>query len=38
MSPGYLPFKDALDLPAWFCDNCGFWQRSFAPPDRCRAA
>ncbi len=35
MSPGYLPFKDALDLPAFFCDNCGFWQRSFATPSFC---
>ncbi len=35
MNPGYLPFKDALDLPAFFCDNCGFWQRSFAPPPSC---
>lgn len=35
MSPGYLPFKDALDLPAFFCDNCGFWQRSFATPTSC---
>ncbi len=35
MSPGYLPFKDALDLPAFFCDNCGFWQRHFAEPTAC---
>ncbi len=35
MSPGYLPFKDALDLPAFFCDNCGFWQRNFAEPISC---
>lgn len=35
MSPGYLPFKDALDLPPFFCGNCGFWQRGFARPDRC---
>ena len=35
MSPGYLPFKDALSLPAFFCENCGFWQRHFAVPDRC---
>ena len=33
--PGYLPFAGALDLPAFFCDNCGFWQRSFAPPPAC---
>ncbi len=35
MSPGYLPFKDALDLPAFFCENCGFWQRHFAEPATC---
>lgn len=35
MSPGYLPFKDALDLPAYFCENCGFWQRNFARPTSC---
>ena len=35
MSPGYLPFKDALDLPAHFCDNCGFWQRHFTIPHAC---
>lgn len=35
MSPGYLPFKDALDLPPFFCDNCGFWQRHFDQPDSC---
>ncbi|UDL94009.1 hypothetical protein LGH83_15840 [Lichenihabitans sp. PAMC28606] len=35
MSPGYLPFKDALDLPAFFCDNCGFWQRHFERPTSC---
>lgn len=35
MSPGYLPFKDALDLPAFFCDNCGFWQRHFDRPVSC---
>ena len=35
MSPGYLPFKDALDLPAFFCENCGFWQRHFAEPTSC---
>ncbi len=33
--PGYLPFAGALDLPAFFCDNCGFWQRSFEPPPAC---
>ncbi len=35
MSPGYLPFAGALDLPAFFCDNCGFWQRHFAQPQSC---
>lgn len=35
MSPGYLPFKEALDLPAFICDNCGFWQRHFAVPESC---
>lgn len=33
--PGYLPFAGALDLPAFVCDNCGFWQRSFAVPPAC---
>ena len=35
MSPGYLPFKDALDLPVYVCTNCGFWQRNFATPLTC---
>ncbi len=35
MSPGYLPFAGALNLPAFFCDNCGFWQRHFAVPPSC---
>ncbi len=35
MSPGYLPFAGALELPAFFCDNCGFWQRHFAKPASC---
>ena len=35
MSPGYLPFAGALDLPAFFCDNCGFWQRHFEKPPSC---
>ncbi len=35
MSPGYLPFKNALDLPAFFCENCGFWQRHFRHPTSC---
>ena len=33
--PGYAPFKDALRLPAYCCENCGFWQRHFAPPPSC---
>jgi hypothetical protein len=33
--PGYLPFAGALELPAYACDNCGFWQRHFAPPPAC---
>ena len=33
--PGYLPFAGALKLPAYTCDNCGFWQRHFAPPPHC---
>lgn len=35
MSPGYLPFAGALDLPAFLCDNCGFWQRHFTRPPSC---
>jgi hypothetical protein len=35
LSPGYLPFAGALDLPAFFCANCGFWQRHFETPSRC---
>ena len=33
--PGYLPFAGALDLPAFYCDNCGFWQRHFDRPAFC---
>ncbi len=33
--PGYLPFAGALDLPAYVCDNCGFWQRHFEAPPAC---
>ena len=33
--PGLLPFAAALELPAWLCDNCGFWQRHFRPPPSC---
>ena len=35
MSPGYLPFAGALELPAFLCDNCGYWQRHFEPPSAC---
>lgn len=35
MSPGYLPFAGALDLPAYLCDNCGYWQRHFEAPPHC---
>ncbi|MDP4004086.1 MBL fold metallo-hydrolase [Methylobacterium sp. NEAU K] len=33
--PGYLPFAGALKLPAYTCDNCGFWQRHFERPAAC---
>ncbi|CAM2907486.1 MULTISPECIES: MBL fold metallo-hydrolase [Methylobacterium] len=33
--PGYLPFAGALNLPAYTCDNCGFWQRHFEAPPSC---
>ena len=33
--PGYLPFAGALDLPAYLCDNCGWWQRHFEAPPSC---
>lgn len=35
MSPGYLPFAGALEMPAFICDNCGFWQRHFERPSSC---
>ena len=35
MSPGYLPFAGALELPAFVCDNCGYWQRHFERPPAC---
>ena len=35
MSPGYLPFAGTLDLPAYTCDNCNFWQRHFERPASC---
>lgn len=33
--PGFLPFADGLDLPAYLCDNCGWWQRHFTVPPSC---
>ena len=35
MSPGFLPFAGALELPCWLCTNCGSWQRWFEPPPAC---
>ncbi len=35
MSPGYLPFAGALEIPAWLCENCGSWQRWFERPQTC---
>lgn len=35
MTPGYRPFAAALDLPAYLCDHCGYWQRYFATPPAC---
>ncbi len=28
-------FAAALNLPAWLCGNCGFWQRHFQQPAEC---
>lgn len=33
--PGLSPFLPALQLPAYVCRNCGFWQRGFARPLDC---
>ena len=33
--PGLAPFLDALQLPPYFCTNCGFWQRYFEVPPSC---
>lgn len=33
--PGLLPFLPSLELPAYVCRNCGFWQRHFAEPIDC---
>ena len=35
MSPGFLPFRDALSQPAFLCGNCGYWQRYFERPPSC---
>lgn len=33
--PGLTPFLPSLQLPAYVCRNCGFWQRNFAEPTGC---
>lgn len=33
--PGLVPFLPSLQLPAYVCRNCGFWQRNFAKPTDC---
>lgn len=33
--PGLIPFLPALQLPAYVCRNCGFWQRYFEKPSDC---
>lgn len=33
--PGLAPFLPALTQPAYFCVNCGFWQRFFERPPFC---
>ena len=33
--PGLAPFLPALQLPAYVCRNCGFWQRDFSRPTNC---
>ena len=33
--PGLDPFLPALTQPAYYCVNCGFWQRYFEPPPSC---
>lgn len=33
--PGLTPFLPSLQLPAYVCRNCGFWQRHFARPSDC---
>ena len=33
--PGLAPFLSSLQLPAYYCRNCGFWQRYFDTPPAC---
>ena len=33
--PGLSPFLPGLTLPAFYCTNCGFWQRHFGIPPSC---
>jgi len=33
--PGLDPFLPSLQLPAYICRNCGFWQRLFKEPPQC---
>lgn len=33
--PGLAPFTPSLQLPAYVCRNCGFWQRYFDVPPQC---
>ena len=33
--PGLALFLPSLELPAYVCRNCGFWQRSFLKPIDC---
>lgn len=33
--PGLIPFLPSLQLPAYVCRNCGFWQRNFTMPTDC---
>ena len=33
--PGLKPFLASLSLPAYYCTNCGFWQRYFNTPPSC---
>lgn len=33
--PGLAPFLPSLELPAFVCRNCGYWQRHFETPHDC---